>query len=117
MNEAVEPGTSATGAKSVFIPRPRKPRPVIRPCVRAVSIESRAHAVEQGRGGCGPIHAYDELLPHHLRERRRGDGGRAGRRSRQRETAQDESATNDFDHALDRPARTYPRRPASVTTR
>src|SRR6185369_10658953 len=36
MNEAVDAGTSATGAKSTLIPRPRRAAPVFAPCVRAI---------------------------------------------------------------------------------
>jgi hypothetical protein len=39
MKEAVEDGTSATGAKSVLTPRSRKAAPVLRPCLRAISLE------------------------------------------------------------------------------
>lgn len=39
MKEAVEAGTSATGAKSVLIPRSRSATPVLLPCLRAVTVE------------------------------------------------------------------------------
>jgi hypothetical protein len=42
MNEEVEAGTSATGAKSVLTPRSRSAVPVFRPWRRAVSLEPRS---------------------------------------------------------------------------
>ena len=44
MNDAVEAGTSATGAKSTLIPRPCRAAPVATPCVRATAAQpERAH--------------------------------------------------------------------------
>ena len=39
MKDAVEAGTSATGARSVFTPSPSSAAPVLRPCRRAISAE------------------------------------------------------------------------------